>query len=310
VPNFQDAYFEQLDMEQWGLVPVAQVDSYKGLIFGNFDSQAPTLIEYLGNMAWYLDLVVDRLPGGSEVLGGTHKWIMPCNWKFPSDNFIGDGYHVLWSHLTALRPELSMATGPGARQVYAGNGHGLSINTGLLDSFDSTIYQYEREIRADVIKHLGERRAEHQYINATVFPNFSMLTYERTIRVWHPRGPGKVETWSWAFVDKDAPQHVKDAYRLQVDWSFSPSGMFEQDDMENWQFCTATGLGVMTRKIPMHLGMGKGHEGPDEEFPGRVAGGIGENSQRGFYERWAEVMAAESWNDIRIDRVEAMPRGP
>ena len=27
VPNFQDAYFEQLDMEQWGLVPVAQVDS-------------------------------------------------------------------------------------------------------------------------------------------------------------------------------------------------------------------------------------------------------------------------------------------
>src|SRR5581483_10999147 len=37
VPNFQDAYFEQLDMEQWGLVPVAQVDSYRGLIFGNFD---------------------------------------------------------------------------------------------------------------------------------------------------------------------------------------------------------------------------------------------------------------------------------
>ena len=42
VPNFQDAYFEQLDMEQWGLVPVSQVDNYKGMIFGTFDATAPS----------------------------------------------------------------------------------------------------------------------------------------------------------------------------------------------------------------------------------------------------------------------------
>ncbi|HXG36232.1 MAG TPA: Rieske 2Fe-2S domain-containing protein, partial [Dehalococcoidia bacterium] len=64
VPNFQDAYFEELDLEQWGLVPVAQVDSYKGLIFGTFDASAPSLREYLGEMAWYLDVYFDRREGG------------------------------------------------------------------------------------------------------------------------------------------------------------------------------------------------------------------------------------------------------
>ncbi|HXG36482.1 MAG TPA: Rieske 2Fe-2S domain-containing protein, partial [Dehalococcoidia bacterium] len=102
VPNFQDAYFEELNLEQWGLVPVAQVDSYKGLVFGTFDASAPSLRDYLGDMAYYLDLIVDRREGGVEVVGGANKWVMPCNWKFAAENFGGDNYHVGWSHLSAL----------------------------------------------------------------------------------------------------------------------------------------------------------------------------------------------------------------
>ncbi len=51
VPGYKEYYCEELDMEQWGLVPVAQVDSYKGMIFGTFDPNAPSLLEYLGDMA-------------------------------------------------------------------------------------------------------------------------------------------------------------------------------------------------------------------------------------------------------------------
>ena len=62
-------------------------------------SEAPSLIDYLGEMAWYLDVFFDRREGGIEVIGGVHKWTLACNWKFPSESFGGDPYHVGWTHL-------------------------------------------------------------------------------------------------------------------------------------------------------------------------------------------------------------------
>ena len=63
VPNLQDAYYNELDQAQWGLIPVAQLDSYKGLIFATFDPDAPPLLEYLGPMTWYMDAIFDRARG-------------------------------------------------------------------------------------------------------------------------------------------------------------------------------------------------------------------------------------------------------
>ena len=54
-------------------------------------------------MAWCLDVFFNRREGGIEVVGGMHKWVIPCNWKFPAENFSGDSYHVPWSHLSAIR---------------------------------------------------------------------------------------------------------------------------------------------------------------------------------------------------------------
>jgi len=99
VPSLKEAYYDELDRKNWGLMPVAQLDSYKGLYFATFDADAPPLLDYLGEMTWYLDNFFDRREGGIEVIGGMHKWVMPCNWKFPAENFGGDTYHVGWSHL-------------------------------------------------------------------------------------------------------------------------------------------------------------------------------------------------------------------
>src|ERR1700683_2928959 len=73
VPNLREAYHGALDREQWGLIPVAQLSSYKGLWFATFDPAAPPLREYLGEMAWYIDSFVDRCEGGIEIVA-THKW--------------------------------------------------------------------------------------------------------------------------------------------------------------------------------------------------------------------------------------------
>ncbi len=44
-----------INKSEWGLKPVAQIDSYKGLIFATFDETAPSLEAYLGDFRWYLD---------------------------------------------------------------------------------------------------------------------------------------------------------------------------------------------------------------------------------------------------------------
>lgn len=123
VPGYKEAYFEELDRSKWGLVEAAQIDSYKGLIFATWDSQAPGLADYLGDMRWYMDMALDRAEGGTEVIGGVHRWVMPCNWKLGADNFGGDGYHTYLTHSSAMS-----VMGGGTRQKYGEGGY--SVTTG------------------------------------------------------------------------------------------------------------------------------------------------------------------------------------
>ena len=153
VPNLREAYHGDLDRESLGLIPVAQLESYKGLWFATFDPDAPPLREYLGEMAWYIDTFVDRREGGIEIVA-THKWIMPCNWKFPAENFGGDAYHVQWNHLSAVKIGFSRGvtanTNSTQRMASPGNGHAL-ICVGPDDVGDPPmpeIEAYERDIAA------------------------------------------------------------------------------------------------------------------------------------------------------------------
>ena len=305
VPNFQDAYYEQLDMERWGLMPVTKIETYKGLIFGTFDPDAPALLDYLGDMAYYLDFMLDRLPGGTEVMPGMHKWLIPCNWKFAADNFQGDSYHVPTSHGTVYKFGFVGAPTAGIerRSVYCGNGHGFGSSpfpTESVTPISPLLQEYMEQALPDMKSHLGEKSDKLWPIHGTVFPNLSLLwPYSvRTLRVWHPRGPDKLEVWVWCLVDKALPQEVKDEVRRLSAATFSASGFFEQDDMENWQTCTESSRGVVTRRYPHNISMGIGREYKDEGTPGLLGSLPSETNQRGFYDFWAKMMRAESWSEI------------
>lgn len=299
VPYHKEAYHGALNRDRWGLVPVAQLDSYKGLYFATFDPEAAPLLDYLGEMAWYLDTFIDRREGGIEIVAA-HKWVMPCNWKFPAENFGGDAYHVHWSHSSAVTTGFSVGAtarpGSNNRMVSPGNGHGL-ICIGA-DAYGDAplpeIQAYERQIRPEVERRLGPRYGLINPIVGTVFPNFSLLRgTSRTFRLWQPRGPGKTEVWSWVFIDKAAPPEVKEAFRLAGVRGFSPSGTFEQDDMDNWQECTQTCRGVMARRMPLNTQMGLGRERYDEGLGAWASDtGFSESNHRQFYRRWAELMAS------------------
>jgi len=306
VPYLKEAYHNELDRERWGLTPVAQLDHYKGLFFATFDSEAPPLLEYLGEMAWYLDVFFDRREGGVEVIGGMHKWVMPCNWKFPAENFGGDGYHTSWSHRSAMETgsggEYRLRPDPGGMMLRPRDGHCI-IGVGpdmIIDPPVAELQAYEAEIAPEVERRLGPRLKRVKPIVGTLFPNFSMLrSVSRTFRVWHPRGPEKTEVWGWVFADKAAPAAVKEAIRLAGMRGFGPSGTFEQDDMDNWQGCTQTGRGAVARRDFLSYEMGLGHEHFDEELKAWASDyRYSEINHRGFYRRWAQLMSADGWAAI------------
>ena len=53
-------------------------------------------------------------------------------------------------------------------------------------------------------------------------------------------------------------RNLEEAFRLAGVRGFSPSGTFEQDDMDNWQECTQTCRGVVSRRLPVNNQMGLG----------------------------------------------------
>ena len=56
----------------------------------------------------------------------------------------------------------------------------------------------------------------------------------------------------------------------------------------------------MTRQYSHNLTMGLGREHGHEQLPGIFNSSPSETNQRGFYDFWAEMMNAASWDQIRV----------
>jgi 3-phenylpropionate/trans-cinnamate dioxygenase subunit alpha len=307
VPNFEDAYHSELDMENWGLKPVAQVDSYKGLIFGNFDPTAPPLIDYLGDMTYFIDGWLDETPGGIEVLPGTIKWTIHGNWKMAAEQFAGDGYHAQTTHLSSLGLIVEDYPRPPVGRQFAsrlGHGQGFPLKEYRgSNRFGSDVLQAYQESKMVVAEErLGRDRVNGpMFGHFTVFPNFSGLAGSANIRVWHPKGPNKFEIWSWTIVDKDAPPEVKALQQRGAIQNEGAGGIVEIDDGENWDLIGAIlSESPQARKLDWNYRMGLGHEHDDDPvYPGRITDlRLGETPQRGFYRRWLEFMTTDDWPSV------------
>jgi nitrite reductase/ring-hydroxylating ferredoxin subunit len=295
VPNYENGYHGELDKSKWGLVRVPQVESYKGLIFGTWDEDAPTFKDYLGEeMCWYLDSLVDRREGGTEVIGGVHRWVIDCNWKLGAEGFIGDMYH---SEMTHASVGLGALPDKGW-QFGAERGHGTGFFIDGLEywngAYGDEVVRYYEEIAPEITNRLGAAAADlvSACAHGGVFPNFAYLTgAAMTIRVWQPRGVDRMEVFSWVLVDSAAPPEIKEASRRGMTRAFSASGTLEQDDGENWSEIQRVLRGSVARKYPLNYQMGFGHERDDVEgLPGTVGYVNGDLPGRGFYRYWAELM--------------------
>ncbi|MFP5113829.1 aromatic ring-hydroxylating oxygenase subunit alpha [Bacillaceae bacterium C204] len=303
VPLQKDIYGEGFDKSGLGLHQV-RIETYKGLMFGTWNDEAEPLEDFLGDFKWYLDILAGRAE--MEVLGPPQRFIIHSNWKIGADNFVGDSYHTMVTHGSIVKLGMvpSATYSKKGYQIYTNNGHGLNLGTPNLDfAFPEELKEeYKSNLTAeqyDVLSNLKN-------MIGNIFPNLSFLISHTkvkgqlisntSVRLWRPVGVDKMEVITWFLVEKNASADWKRRSRESFVLTFSPSGIFEQDDTEVFTDITAAASGTMplVKQLTFNYTMGL-HRKPVEDFigPGVVFDDkFTEANQRNFYRYWLDLMTS------------------
>lgn len=293
---------------------ITQLESYKGLLFACFDEGAPALADYLGDIAWYLDTILERRGGGVDVLDGPIKWNIDANWKLPVEALFGDVYRASTVHASSKAAERSghAVDSREGFQISAGAGGLAAMTTPMYEDVPVSVREYELSIRKEFEANLGEVRARTIFpLYGGVFPNLTFDWRTHSMHLWLPRGPDKTQVWTYCLVDKLAPAEVKAAIRRDCQFRFGPAGVDSQEDVVSWQAITELSKPRVAQRRPLNLQMGLGREGFHEDLPGKVSQIYSEMNQRYFYLRWQYALNAPPGSRIELDPV-LMPnaKGP
>lgn len=310
MPGAEDFYLGQLNKQDWGLVPVAQVASYKGLVFGTLDPDAPSLDDYLGDMRWGLDLLLEQ--GDLAASPAVARWRIGCNWKFAADNAIGDNYHVDTTHRGAFISLSQMYGSPGipvGKQrpgftMVTRFGHGFNAQVDMPGvGFGKGDWWRDKP---DVMQRLGPLGSRVGRYNMNVFPNLFII--DRLLMVRNPIGPNCTEIRGIALYDRNAPEEVQEQERRAGFSKFGPSGWLEQEDGENWEQATRGTQIAQLQTVPLNYQMALGRQEmvDDGQSPPRIDNLVNEHGQLWFYRFWADALHASSWADL--DRIQLKPK--
>ncbi len=315
--------FQGMAKEGNGLIHAAKVESFHGLIFATLDPTAPTLREYLGGMAWYLDLVFGLNNQGAEILGPPQRFLVDANWKSGADNFSGDDYHLGTLHRSVWEIgsfPVSFQDNMMGYHIHASSGHSLSFSMAPdADDPGPKFFGFPESVAAgaensSISPEAYEIARRSRVFVGNVFPNFSLLSLPMTedgakhaptgiltIRTWQPKGNGKIEIWNWFVGYKSMSAEEKDrSYRAGLG-TFSVGGAFEMDDTEPWVTVGRTGRSVAAELLDFELnyqmgqpGIGIAHTvsewpGPGHVFWTRYEEGV----QRNMYRFYLDMMRAE-----------------
>lgn len=278
VPGNSELYDKVLDRKAWGLGKAAQVMSYRGFIFATLDLEAPPLDEFLGAAG---QAMIDKLAnyGDIEVVPGVIRHRLKANWKIGVEND-QDYYHVGITH--------------------------ASLFDAWHSSRNEVNQRYWNDNKGEIILgeygHVMDTMPGH--FHTSIFPHMSILTdLLQVVIVRHPKGPREMEMLYFTFVDKNATPEERKAVIYRNNMRIGPSGMIEQDDGENWEFCTTGASSERLRDVPFNYQMGLGNsrlkDDSDREFPVLEGDRTSEVYARWRLQCWAEWMDADSWRELR-----------
>jgi PAH dioxygenase large subunit len=250
-----------------GLLAAPRVETFKGLIFASWNPDVEPLTTWLGDFAWYLELMFGRTPEGMEVLAPPLRWRAKANWKVGAVNHCGDNQHVVTTHLGPLTIDpLHQVLGGNTDtvddsfQIVASHGHTATL-TYLTEGLPAHIYEMRpRDLEPHFQAALSpEQRAALDRLRVavgTVFPNMSFLETQAgeagktlVIRLWVPLSATETEVWNWTLAEREASTAYKaDALRHGLH-ELGGAGVFEQDDVEMWNSANFASDNPVGRKL-------------------------------------------------------------
>ncbi|GJF09512.1 hydrogenase [Mycolicibacterium cyprinidarum] len=323
LPFHKEAYGGEDGFKKRGqtLLPAPNLASYNGLIFISMDPDAEPLEDFLGDFKFYLDYYTKQSHQGLEVRG-PQRWRIKANWKIGAENFAGDMYHTPQTHASVV--EIGLFREPKAQKrkegatYWADRGGGTTYKLPPGTFEERMRYVGYPDDMIDRIKAVWTTQ-QQQLVGedgfmisaASCFPNMSFVhNWPKvedgddvlpfiSIRMWQPISENETEVYSWFAVDAAASQEYKQKSYKAYLMCFGSTGMFEQDDVENWVSLTNTAAGSMARRLLLNGRMGLLSDDsavvealPADRFhgPGYARVGYNEHNQRELLKLWADYL--------------------
>lgn len=235
------------------MMAVKRLESYRGFIFVNFDDNAISLEDYLGNAKEYLDLVADQTEVGMEVLQDSQEYSVRANWKLLCENSF-DLYHGVPTHKTyfdivATRGGI-MEKGSLVGEAHdLGNGHAVMEYYApwprpigkWIEGYGEEAKEIIEKINARLVERFGEERAHRiskKNRNILIFPNLVINDIMAiAIRTFYPIEPGYIEVSAYALAPKNETENFKQVRNDSYLEFLGPGGFATPDDNEALELC-------------------------------------------------------------------------
>jgi p-cumate 2,3-dioxygenase subunit alpha len=305
--NAESGYPEDINDDGHLDLPRVRLEEYGGLYFVNFNDNAISLYDYLGEGARnLLDGMNHQTTEELVVLPGEHAYSINANYKLLVENS-ADGYHVGPVHQTYVEFLMERyantkdadVIGTLANFEDSGGTHAIGNGHYLLDSNVPTgrpvgywIEEWGQEIkkeidanRARLTEQLGKEKADYicdMQKNAVIFPNLVINDIlALTIRVIEPVSPDSMKVSAWCLAPSEESDALK-AIRLDNFVSFlGPTGFGSPDDGSMLNSAQKSIKGSPTQWTELS----KGLQDVDDL---RIASGLSkdETHMQGYWTQW------------------------
>ncbi|HTK67177.1 MAG TPA: Rieske 2Fe-2S domain-containing protein [Pseudonocardia sp.] len=331
VPGLSELYHDDLDKSANGLREVAQVDVFRGFVFGTLDPEAPPLHDFLGPTGRSgLEMIAGQ--GDMECVPGIQKFVIPCNWKFTVDNLF-DWYHPQITHLSAFQTGLlpAEADRTGGRMkmegVASSDGAALQLPGGVVsgDYGDQLVFidNFGHATAGPTVDAFGDFQglvdnswrdtdearermgpvALRSLGHTNIFPTLWITPAFCQVSLRVPRGPEQTEIWWFTFAPREAPPERRTAIIQTAIHAFGPAGFLEQEDGENWAQSTLQTRGHASSRVPqllkMNLKRGKVVHDSEGLDPPYIECSINEHGQLWTFHCWAAWLSGCGWDELR-----------
>ncbi len=261
------------------LKKVARFESYRGFLFGSLNADVKPLVEFLGEAAKIIDMIVDQSIEGLEVLRGASTYTFEGNWKLQAENG-ADGYHVSavhWNYAaTTSQRKAVNAAADNIRAMDAGKwgqqgGGFYAFDHGHLLLWTKWANPEDRpnfSRRAEFAERAGEATADWMIQNSRnlcLYPNvYLMDQFGSQIRLLRPISVNKTEVTIYCIAPKGESDEARARRIRQYEDFFNVSGMATPDDLEEFRACQEGYAGRALEWNDMSRGARHWIEGADD----------------------------------------------